>query len=37
MKKFKPKLKNPARELEGKFYTVECVFLVVIWAEFHTG
>ena len=23
MKKFKLKLKNPARELEGKFYTVE--------------
>ena len=28
MKKFKLKLKNPARELEGKFYTVECVFSV---------
>ena len=35
MKKFKLKLKNPARELEGKFYTVECVFLVVIWTKFR--
>ena len=33
MKKFKLKLKNPARELEGKFYTVECVF----WVEFRMG
>ena len=37
MKKFKLKLKNPARELEGKFYTVECVFSVVIWAKFRLG
>ena len=37
MKKFKLKLKNPARELEGNFYTVECVFSVVIWAKFRLG
>ena len=37
MKKFKLKLKNPARELEGKFYTVECIFSVVIWAKFRLG
>ena len=35
MKKFKLKLKNPARELEGNFYTVERVFSVVIWAKFR--